>query len=89
MTPQGRHQLSGSNRWKKPALETQKIIHRDHPQLYYPTHYTEDSETQFRPLTLIEGYNPYYLTPSTEKIRTGTMIYMIKQAYNCDTMNTH
>ena len=40
--------------------------------------YTKDFEIQFRPLQLIVDYNPQFIDLGTEKIRIGTMNYMIK-----------
>ena len=54
------------------------MVHYDLPDRYYEMDYTKDFETQFRALQVIEDYNPRFLTLNTEKLRTGTIPYMIK-----------
>ena len=47
---------------EKAYIKTYKIVHNDRPDRnYYDTDYTKDLETQFRPLQLIEDYNPQYI----------------------------
>ena len=45
---------------EKAYIETYKLVHNNRPDRYYEMDYTADFETQFRPLQLIEGYNPLY-----------------------------
>ena len=47
--------LSGSNRWKR-HIKTYERVHNDRPDRYYELGYTKD--THFRPIQLIEDYNP-------------------------------
>ena len=63
-------------------METQYIIHSDHPYLYRRNSNHNDSETQFRPLQTIEDYNLSITTPSMAKIRTGTMSYTTRVTYS-------
>ena len=44
-------------------METQNIIHSDHPYLYRRNSHDKDSETYFRPLHTVEDYNPQYYDP--------------------------
>ena len=48
-------------------METQYIIHSDHPYLYRRNSNHNDFETQFRPLQAIEDYNPQYYDPEYGK----------------------
>ena len=48
-------------------METQYIIHSDHPYLYRRNSDHNDSETQFRLLQTIEDYNPQYYDPEYGK----------------------
>ena len=48
-------------------METQYLIHSDHPYLYRRNSNRNDSETQFRPLQIIEDYNPQYYDPEYGK----------------------
>ena len=48
-------------------METQYIIHSDHPYLYKRKSHNNDSETQFRPLQTIEDYNHQYYDPEYGK----------------------
>ena len=48
-------------------METQHIIHSDHPYLYRRTSHDKDSETHFRPLQTVEDYNPQYYDPEYGK----------------------
>ena len=48
-------------------METQYNIHSDHPYLYRRNSNHNDSENQFRPLQLIEDYNPQYYDPEYGK----------------------
>ena len=48
-------------------METQHVIHSDHPYLYRRNSYNNDSETRFRPLQTIEDYNPQYYGPDYGK----------------------
>ena len=45
---------------EKACIRTYKIVHIDRPDRYYETDCTEDFETQFRPLPLLEDYHPQY-----------------------------
>ena len=51
----------------KACMETQNIIHSDHPYLYKRNKHNNDSEPQFRALQTIEGYNPQYYDPEYGK----------------------
>ena len=57
--------------WQQQMVEActqfQYIIHSDHPYLYRRNIFTKDSETQFRPLQTVEGYNPQYYDPEYGK----------------------
>ena len=48
-------------------METQYIVHSDHPYLYRSNSNHNDSETQFRPLQTIEDFNPQYYDPEYGK----------------------
>ena len=48
-------------------METQHIIHSDHPYLYRRTSHDNDLETHFRPLKTVEDYNPQYYDPEYGK----------------------
>ena len=48
-------------------LETQYIIHSDHPYLYRRTSHDNDSENHFRFLQTVEDYNPQYYDPEYGK----------------------
>ena len=52
---------------KKAYIKTYKVAHNDRPDRYYEKDYTKDFETQFRPLQLIEDYNPQYIDPEYDK----------------------
>ena len=52
---------------EKAYIRTYKIVHNDRPDRFYEIDYTNDFETQFRPLPLIEGYHPQYLDPEYGK----------------------
>ena len=52
---------------EKAHIKTYKIVHNDRPGPYYEKYYTKDFETQFRPLQLIEDYNPQYIDPEYGK----------------------
>ena len=39
------------------------MVHNDRPDQYNDMDYTAAFETRFRPLQLIEGYNPHYIDP--------------------------
>ena len=57
---------SGSNNWKKLTSKLEKV-HNDRSDRYHEMDYTKDFETQFRPLQMIEDYNPQYIDPEYEK----------------------
>ena len=42
-------------------IKTYKIVHNYSPDRYHEMDYTQDFETQFRPLQMIEDYNPQYI----------------------------
>ena len=46
---------------EKAYFKTYKTAHNNRPDRYYEKYYTKDFETQFRPLQLIEDYNPQYI----------------------------
>ena len=46
---------------EKTYIKTYKQVHNDRPDRFYETDYTEDFETQFRPLPLVEDYHPQYI----------------------------
>ena len=48
-------------------METQHIIHSDHPYLYRRNSHDKDSETYFRPLQTVEDYDPQYYDPEYGK----------------------
>ena len=48
---------------EKAYIKTYKLVHNDRPDRYYEKDYTADYQTRFRPLQLIEGYNPHYIDP--------------------------
>ena len=48
-------------------METQYIIHSDHPYLYRGNDHDKDSETSFRPLQIIDDYDPQYYDPEYGK----------------------
>ena len=48
---------------EKAYIKTYEIVPNDRPDRYYEIYYTKDFETQFRPLQLIEKYNPQYSDP--------------------------
>ena len=48
-------------------METQYIIHSDHPYLYRRNSQDKDSETYFRPLQTVEDYDPQYYDPEYGK----------------------
>ena len=48
-------------------MKTYKTAYNDRPDRYYEKDYTKDFETQFRPLQLIEDYNPQYIDPEYGK----------------------
>ena len=52
---------------EKAYIKTYKVVHNDRPDRYYDRNYTKDFETQFRPLQLIEDYNPQYNDPEYGK----------------------
>ena len=52
---------------EKAYIKTYKAVHNDRPDRYYDMDYTENLETQFRPLPLIEDYNPQYIDPDYGK----------------------
>ena len=52
---------------EKAYIKTYKVVHNDRPDRYYDRDYTKDFETQFRPLQLIEDYNPQYIDPEYGK----------------------
>ena len=52
---------------EKAYIKTYKVAHNDRPDRYYEKNYTKDFETQFRPLQLIEDYNPQFIDPEYEK----------------------
>ena len=52
---------------EKAYIKTYKPVHIDHPDRYYDLDNTKDLETQFRPLPLIEDYNPQYIDPDYGK----------------------
>ena len=45
---------------EKACIRTYEVVHSDSPDRYYETDYTQDFETQFRPLPLVEDYHPQY-----------------------------
>ena len=52
---------------EKAYIKTYKVVHNDRPDRYYEKDYTKDFETQFRPLQLIEDYNPQNIDPEYGK----------------------
>ena len=48
-------------------METQYIVHSDHPNLYRRNNHDKDSKTHFRPLQTVEGYDPQYYNPEYGK----------------------
>ena len=46
---------------EKAYIKTYKLVQNDGADRYYEIDYTADFESQFRPLHLIEGYNPQYI----------------------------
>ena len=48
---------------EKACIKIYKLVHNDRPDIFYSIDYTQDFDTQFRPLQLIEGYNPQYIDP--------------------------
>ena len=68
----------------KAYIKNYKVVQNDRPDRYYDLDYTKDFETQFRPLQLIEEYNPQYIDTSTERIRIGLMNYTINKRCNFD-----
>ena len=64
---------------EKTYIKTYKLVHNDWPDRYYDMEYTEDFETQFRPLQLIECYNPQYIDPKMEYTHIGTIHFMTNE----------
>ena len=52
---------------EKAYIKTYKVIHNDRPDRYNEMDYTKNFETQFRPLQLIDDYNPQYIDPEYGK----------------------
>ena len=52
---------------EKARIRTCKTVHNDRPDKFYEIDYTRDFETQFRPLPLVEDYNPQYTDPEYGK----------------------
>ena len=52
---------------EKAYIKTYKEVRNDRPDRYYDFGNTKDIETQFRPLQLIEEYNPQYFDPEYGK----------------------
>ena len=52
---------------EKAYIKTYKKVHNDRPDRYYDFDYIKDFETHFRPLQLIEDYNPQYIDPEYGK----------------------
>ena len=52
---------------EKAYFKTYKQVHKDRPDRFYEIDYTKDFETQFRPLQLVEDYNPQYTDPEYGK----------------------
>ena len=52
---------------EKAYIKTYKAVHNDRPHRYYDMDYTKNFETHFRPLPLIEDYNPQYIDPDYGK----------------------
>ena len=52
---------------EKAYIKTYKTVHNDRPDRYYDMDYTQNFETQFRPLPLFEDYNPQYIDPDYGK----------------------
>ena len=52
---------------EKAYIKTYKVVHNDRPDRYYDRDYAKDFETQFRPLHLIEDYDPQYIDPEYGK----------------------
>ena len=52
---------------EKAYIKTYKQVRNDRPDRFYDFDYTKDFETQFRPLPLIEDYNPHYIDPEYGK----------------------
>ena len=48
---------------EKAYIKTYKEVHIDRPDRYYDFDYIQDFETHFRPLQLIEDYNPQNIEP--------------------------
>ena len=48
---------------EKAYIKTYKVVHNDRPDRYYDMDYTKDFASQFRPLQMIEVYNPQYIDP--------------------------
>ena len=63
-------------------METQYIIHSDHPYLYRRNIDHNDSETQFRPLQLSKIITLNTTTLSMAKTRTGMMNYTRRETYS-------
>ena len=63
-------------------METQYIIHSDHPYLYRRNIDHNDSETQFRPLQLSKIITFNTTTLSMAKTRTGMMNFTTKETYS-------
>ena len=47
----------------KAYIKTYHLVHHDKTDINYSVDYTENLDTQFRPLPLIEGNNPQYNDP--------------------------
>ena len=52
---------------EKAYIKTYKVVHNDRADRYYEKDYSEVFEFQFRPLLLIEDYNPQYIDPDYGK----------------------
>ena len=52
---------------EKAFIKTYKEVPNDHPDRYYDFDYTKDFETEFRPLQLIEDFNPRNFDPKYGK----------------------
>ena len=52
---------------EKAHIKTYKTAHVDRRDRYYEKDYTKDFETQFRPLQIIEDYNPQNIDPEYGK----------------------
>ena len=64
---------------EKSRIRTYKIVSNFRPDRHYELDYTKDYETQFRPLQMIEEYNPQFWTPCIERIRIEMTFYMTKK----------